>query len=377
MNRQGINTRNLAQYTKLHERRNGRGYGRTSEKLAPILRGLGLEVSPSVILDYGCGQSELHKSLASVAPTFRFDPAIPGLDVIPEEFFGVDHSKRLVVCSHVLEHLDLGEIPLVLRHLAALGAWVAIVVPTTRARQVLPNGENAHATVRSANWWARRLSEVWPGTERRPGREASELIFTSWGAPRKGVSRPESPFGDLEGKRVAVVGRAASLRGSGEGALIDSFDVVVRVNSLPPPDPNLWEDLGKRTDLLYTCVGCSRVRREADNLGIHHESYDKSLRHSLSDLESGYTPFTGTVAVFEMLQRGAALVYATGMDLYTGASLSGRGGRLKLTQRSYKFHDPNQDAKLLRDLMHQDPRFRPSPRLLACLTADNLTHFTT
>jgi hypothetical protein len=52
----------------------------------------------------------------------------------------------------------------------------------------------------------------------------------------------------LEGKRIALVGPAASLTGQGLGEKIDSYDVVVRIKSFDAGD---IEDAGERCDVLY------------------------------------------------------------------------------------------------------------------------------
>lgn len=55
----------------------------------------------------------------------------------------------------------------------------------------------------------------------------------------------------LRDKRVILVGPGGILHNKGLGNFIDSFDVVVRVNSLPYPK-SLENDLGARTDIYYT-----------------------------------------------------------------------------------------------------------------------------
>ena len=54
----------------------------------------------------------------------------------------------------------------------------------------------------------------------------------------------------LRNKRVVLVGPGGSLKNTGAGDWIDSFDVVARVNCLPIP-ANLESDMGKRVDIYY------------------------------------------------------------------------------------------------------------------------------
>jgi hypothetical protein len=58
----------------------------------------------------------------------------------------------------------------------------------------------------------------------------------------------------LEGKTVALVASGKSLEGKGHGSLIDSFDVVVRLNRALPLDKGKASDIGSRTDILYNCL---------------------------------------------------------------------------------------------------------------------------
>jgi hypothetical protein len=58
----------------------------------------------------------------------------------------------------------------------------------------------------------------------------------------------------LKGKRVACVAQATSIVGSGQGPLIDSYDLVVRTNyGLEIPE-ELVPDIGTRCDILYSHI---------------------------------------------------------------------------------------------------------------------------
>tara|TARA_R110000796_G_scaffold252610_1_gene388679 strand:- start:1018 stop:1713 length:696 start_codon:yes stop_codon:yes gene_type:complete len=58
----------------------------------------------------------------------------------------------------------------------------------------------------------------------------------------------------MKGKRVALVVSGASLFEKGLGDLIESYDVVVRLNRALPVDPRGESDVGKRTDVLYNTL---------------------------------------------------------------------------------------------------------------------------
>ena len=59
-----------------------------------------------------------------------------------------------VVCMDVLEHIFIEDIPKVVNELFALSKKLLVVnVACYKAAALLPNGENAHITVRGADWW--------------------------------------------------------------------------------------------------------------------------------------------------------------------------------------------------------------------------------
>ena len=64
----------------------------------------------------------------------------------------------------------------------------------------------------------------------------------------------------VKGKRIAYVCPSPHLQGQGMGELIDSYDLVVRVNQgYASPESN-WEDYGKRTDILMNCLNINKMR---------------------------------------------------------------------------------------------------------------------
>lgn len=420
MNAQGILTRNLDQYKIIHKEK---VYGCTSERRVNFLEKFVRNLGPATVLDYGCGQNTATQALAKKLKftLYRFDPAVEGLEIIPEPALaGVD----LIISTHVLEHLDPKEVLDVLSHMRSLSQNALIIVPTTKARQMLSNGENAHATVQPASWWRDQIALFYQTVQQVPAEGKTEIAFVTWEVPAEptinnarrvrrtrparipsgatvGVNIPSNsmsrlnvtkrnpirfsahgglakPIPSVRGKRVAIVGKAGSIIGSGEGKLIDSYDIVVRVNQKLPLDPKLHPDMGSRTDILYTNHGISSTIQAAVKAQIATEKYNKEYRGRLSQ-RGGYTPFTGTVCIFQMLDRGASEVYVTGMDLYSGDAVtpSAKNGRLKLSNKnSYAYHDPNGDKDMLRKLLESDPRFKPSPKLLECITQDSpLIHY--
>lgn len=171
----------------------------------------------------------------------------------------------------------------------------------------------------------------------------------------------------VQGKRVAVVGRAGYLNGAGLGAEIDQADVVVRVNwTLPLPDRA--EDYGARTDLVYACRKCTGVVEAAEQHGVPAVLCDHRLRKALaceSRLDAArYRPNTGTVCAFDALRSGAAEVRVFGMDFYA-SGLCAPGAPWGGTKLPAWEHHPPEDAWLFAN--RAGPRFVPDPIMRAAI----------
>ncbi len=109
------------------------------------------------VLDYGGGGSDWD------APGFD-----PETNQSAKQFFKVQKVQTFepargliekrnadcVVCIDVLEHIFMEDIPKVITELFSLSKKLLIVnVACYEAAALLPNGENAHITVRSPDWW--------------------------------------------------------------------------------------------------------------------------------------------------------------------------------------------------------------------------------
>ncbi|MFW6130642.1 MAG: glycosyltransferase family 29 protein, partial [Atribacterota bacterium] len=58
----------------------------------------------------------------------------------------------------------------------------------------------------------------------------------------------------VKGNSAVLVGPAKSIEGSNQGEMIDSFNLVVRMNKAVPVPDSVKEDIGSRTDILYNCL---------------------------------------------------------------------------------------------------------------------------
>lgn len=155
------------------------------------------------------------------------------------------------------------------------------------------------------------------------------------------------------GKHVAVVGPAPSLLKTGYGSLIDSYSVVVRINSaVPNVIGKHAADFGRRADVIYhSWYGdTNRIRPQklAQNWGVRgmatfpldlnwHRPYGVALRdlcvedgmpfreatvYSRVKADLGFRPTTGYLAIRDLLSLGAAHLHVAGFtfsfDYITG-----------------------------------------------------------
>jgi 2-polyprenyl-3-methyl-5-hydroxy-6-metoxy-1,4-benzoquinol methylase len=163
----------IQQYRLLHATR---AYGDTSVKSLRFLRAEIRLLKPRSILDYGCGQSRLLErlNLGYPADLIRYDPAIPEWAKKP------DRRVDLLICIDVLEHIEEGDLDGVLDEMAGLCRNAMIVIDTRPAATILPDGRNAHATIKPHAWWRQRLARHFPALHPLATVRRSRAGFKTW-----------------------------------------------------------------------------------------------------------------------------------------------------------------------------------------------------
>ncbi len=111
----------------------------------------------STVLDYGCGGSNWEcekfddetglsaKKYFNLQKIYRYEPAR-----------SIDERSKVdcVISFDVLEHIFISDIPAVLRNIFSYSEKIVVLrIACYPAIATLPNGENAHITVRDYNWW--------------------------------------------------------------------------------------------------------------------------------------------------------------------------------------------------------------------------------
>ncbi len=146
------------------------------------------------ILDYGSGKGRLYRPQRievpgepgrweSVADYWNvdnvacYDPCYAPFSTLPEGRFDG------VVSTDVLEHCPEEDIPWILEEIFSYASkFVFLTVAGYEARKRLPNGENAHCTLRPLEWWQ---SLVGAAASRHPGLRWKARYYADARTPRE------------------------------------------------------------------------------------------------------------------------------------------------------------------------------------------------
>ena len=120
--------------------------------------------SARTILDYGSGKGCQYQQVQVTLSDGRVFPTIPafwGVDSVTCYDPAYEPFKQLpqmqfdgVVCTDVLEHIPEDDLPWIVEELFGFARrFVYVNVACYPAMKRLPNGENAHCTVRPTAWW--------------------------------------------------------------------------------------------------------------------------------------------------------------------------------------------------------------------------------
>lgn len=150
---------------KLDKKFGSSSHIRLHELTRIIIQIIEIEKNPDKIfriLDFGCGKSKLIENLidffASSSFKFEFikyDPAVEIYSLRPQGNFD------LVINTDVLEHIHQQELDIILKDIRSFSKNCFINISTRLANTILPNGQNAHVTVKPCNWWFNLLKKYW------------------------------------------------------------------------------------------------------------------------------------------------------------------------------------------------------------------------
>ncbi|MGB0203375.1 MAG: methyltransferase domain-containing protein [Acholeplasmataceae bacterium] len=127
-----------------------------------IILNLMKKTNSKTLLDYGCGQGKqyfekkFHEKNNIPLPTL-YDPAVEAFSNLPSESFDG------IITTDVFEHIPKEVIPMTLEYIFSHAKkFVYIKLATNHAKNLLPNGENAHCTVETYDWWKNKINEFRP-----------------------------------------------------------------------------------------------------------------------------------------------------------------------------------------------------------------------
>jgi len=138
--------------------------------------------SISTVLDYGCGGSDWRSSGFDEASghsaveyfklqnAYRYEPARD-----------IDERQHVdcVISFDVLEHIFISDVPIVLRDMFSFATKLIILnIACYPAAAKLPNGENAHITVRHPLWWKGMVDSI---SAEYPTVSVCLICSSSWG----------------------------------------------------------------------------------------------------------------------------------------------------------------------------------------------------
>jgi hypothetical protein len=137
-------------------------YGAGSIMLVHIdqLVGLIRETKCRSLLDFGCGKgtqysiNNIHQRWDGLRPDL-YDPAIPEHDKLPDKTY--DGVFSIDVMEHIPEEECLETLQLMFDRAER---FVFLGISTRPAQAILPNGENAHCTVKSPDWWEEKILDA-------------------------------------------------------------------------------------------------------------------------------------------------------------------------------------------------------------------------
>jgi len=216
----------------------------------------------------------------------------------------------------------------------------------------------------------------------------------------------------LEGKRIALVGPARSSKGSKQRSVIDSYDIVSRINNGVNIPDKFKEDTGSRVDVLYSSlnncffsnktysrknilkykkeynlkwiVGTGHHRHNILKIAKYNKDEDTGVKVRLFNKDRykkitsklRYKPTTGIIVIDDLLAHDISEIYITGFTFYNiMLSREKRNryyypgyypGYLESAGSVFK-HDIKGEARFLKNKYRNDSRIKVDDILLSIL----------
>jgi len=167
----------LDQYKIIHSETDT--FGTSSIEFLYLVELIIKELKPKSVLDYGCGRSRLVEELKinSDIKRYRYDPAVKEYSVLPVE------KVDFVINTDVLEHIPEEHLDELLSGIKSISENVFFNISNRLANKVLPNGENAHCTVKPPKWWQKKLESRFGFIQRLVCNDRTASMFITFKTP--------------------------------------------------------------------------------------------------------------------------------------------------------------------------------------------------
>tara|TARA_R100000005_G_C4999281_1_gene205994 strand:- start:981 stop:1616 length:636 start_codon:yes stop_codon:yes gene_type:complete len=163
------------QYKQLHNEKskqygNGHRGNSTNKDYESMIEWLKKSSSKN-ILDYGCGKGRLVERLKKDSYNcWGFDLGVPDSQFFAEIKNYVSNKNKwfdknidTIICYDVMEHILEDDIDKILSDFIKYDANnIYFLISTVLAKTILPNGMNAHVTVKDTDWWVEILKNKFP-----------------------------------------------------------------------------------------------------------------------------------------------------------------------------------------------------------------------
>jgi len=119
--------------------------------------GKGLQYSDNRVTDNATGQTySSMKEYWGVESIECFDPGVEASGAVLQ-----DNHYGGVISTDVLEHCYIDDVPWIVEEMFSLAeAFVFVNIACYPAMTILPNGENAHITIRNHDWWSGLFASI-------------------------------------------------------------------------------------------------------------------------------------------------------------------------------------------------------------------------
>lgn len=168
------------QYKKIYD--DSPLYGRSGRYYIRLIETIIAEKNISSVFDFGCGRNaNIILYLSKKFPHLKllgYDPAIKENTELTTDVIPTDTKFDLIISTDCLEHIPQNELPQCFEVFKKIDPKHMLhVICTREAEQILPDGTNAHKTIKPRIWWRKKFASELNDYNVR-AMEKSELMET-------------------------------------------------------------------------------------------------------------------------------------------------------------------------------------------------------